>query len=354
MNAACRALHDHLSAALRDIDAGWSIGSFGAIGEFHQRPDDIRLVDDPERLIRASEKGGIRLDGAALAGAHALAYETLSPRAHRWGLGLALCLPEAQAAMSGCTVLTELGPDEGALRAEDRGALLFDMGLGQLQVDFCIRTRDPELIAILRAGAGGSVLAPGNAAMAAILYAHPHRVVISRLGRVEVYQKIGGPATGGVSPDGPHTHVLPKLLKSGRSHSANIPVPEGFVPCAYLHPASPVAGPQGEDIAYDASRQAAFEELLATYGPDGYLAVRGAVLAACAAGDDPSSFTEPATRTGRIGLRNTLRQIARAAESTGDAARLAWARRWQAVFDQSGQHAEDMDADNPGHEGEPS
>jgi hypothetical protein len=59
------------------------------------------------------------------------------------------------------------------------------------------------------------VFEPGNPAMGMILAANPHRVFISRLGRIEVYQPI--PPPSGKSPEGPHTHVLPRLLKSGRT-----------------------------------------------------------------------------------------------------------------------------------------
>ena len=54
--------------------------------------------------------------------------------------------------------------------------------------------------------------------MGMILAANPHRVFISRLGRIEVYQPI--PPPSGKSPEGPHTHVLPRLLQSRRTHPA--------------------------------------------------------------------------------------------------------------------------------------
>ena len=43
------------------------------------------------------------------------------------------------------TVLTELGADRDALRPEDRGSILFDLGLGALQADFCVRIDDPDI-----------------------------------------------------------------------------------------------------------------------------------------------------------------------------------------------------------------
>ncbi len=339
-----------LRTQLEDIDAGWSIGSFGAIGEFHQRPDDVLTVNDSEALIRATEKGGIRIYPNSLNQIETVAYETLSPRAHRWSQGVVFCLPEKQALMNQRSVLTELGKDSQAIRSEHRKGILFDMGLAQTQIDFCIRTDNPELIAILRENEGKSLQAPGNPAMMAILKSHPHRVVLSKLGRVEVYQKIGGPDTGGVSPDGPHTHVLPKLLKAGRTHSANVPVPEGYIPCASLHPASPVMGPAGEDIPFHAERYDAFLSILQAYGRSEYLDARNGVMQAFNEFADVDSFTTPETRVGRTAVKNTLRQIRRIGEWDNDSRHGQWLDAWQTRFDRVIEQ-DDADDELIGHQG---
>lgn len=240
-------------------------------------------------------------------------------------------------------VLTDLGPDAEALREEDRGAILFDMGLAQPQVDFCIRTADPDLLADLRAHTGRSLFDHDNPVMMSILKAHPHRVALTRLGRVEVYQRIGGPDTGGVSPEGPHTHVLPKLLRAARTHSANAPIPEGWVPCANFHPENPVIGRMGEEKPFDSKAFFAFQALLNTWGPDEYLAAKSAVWAELAAGRQPEGFAPPATRVGRVGLRNGLRQWRR---MHGDSALLDI---WTAVFDASAEADESSEDEKPGH-----
>lgn len=325
-------LQETLAAALRDWRAGWSVGSFGAIAEFHQDPDEPTDVDAPERLTRATARGAIRI--ARLEGVVPVAYETLSPRPHRWSHGVALCLPEPRAARpERRAVLTELGPDEDAVRPQDRGAVLFDMGLDQPQIDFCVRTRDPALLETLRACAGRSLFEPDCPAMPAILSAHPHRVAVSNIGRAEVYQPIGGPDTGGVSPPGPHTHVLPKLLRSGRTHSANTPIPEGWTPCAMLHPANPVIGPLGEDQPFDATAFSAFERLLDAWGPQEHVDVKRDARRRLEAGASPSALAEPDSRRARSALRLALRQQARRAEHAGDAAQLAQITAWRARFD---------------------
>ena len=331
-----RDLRETLEAHLADWNAGWSIGSFGAIAEFHQDADEPTIVAEP--LTRATDRGAIRIDRTD--GAVPIAWEALSKDPGRWRQGVAICLPASEARRARRAALTELGPDSDAIRPEDRGAILFDMGLGQDNVDFCIRTADPALIEVLRASEGRALAEAGNGAMGAMLKAHPHRVALSALGRCEVYQMIGGPETGGKSPEGPHTHVLPKLMAAGRTHSANTPVPDGLTPALNLHPGSPVMTPLGADRDFDAGMFGAFQDLLAAWGPEGYLATKQRVWAALDAGEAPEDDAAAATRIQRTARRNAIRQRARIAGASQVLA------AWSAAHDRG---AHDADADMPGH-----
>ena len=137
--------------------------------------------------------------------------------------------------MSRRAVLTEIGPDRDALREEDRVAPLFDLGLDVLQLDACVRASDPAVAAGLRAHCGKSIFSPNSPAIGIILAISPHRVFASRVGRIEVYQPI--PPSGGESPEGPHTHLLPELLRERRTHSPEASIPANLVPCAYVNTA---------------------------------------------------------------------------------------------------------------------
>lgn len=324
-------LEQTLKAALMQAETGWNMGSFGAIAEFHHVSGDPAPSQHPG-LMQITARGGVRID--RLEGVVPVAYEGLSPRPHRWSQTVSLCLPQAEAAMHQRDVLTELGPDAQALRDQDREAILFDMGLAQYQVDFCIRTADPSLIRVLRDNEGRSLFDMDNPAMPTILAAHPHRVALTRIGRVEVYQLIGGPETDGKSPEGPHTHVLPKLLRAGRTHSANAPIPEGLVPCCGMHPENPVSDRLGADKPF--SRQAfdAFQTLLEAWGASDYL--DGKTSAWVLLGQDcrAAEATEPATRAGRAGWRNGLRQWR---ILHGDSGLMA---DWSAAFDRDAVAAE--------------
>ena len=195
--------------------------------------------------------------------------------------------------------------------SRDRHAVLFDLGLGALQVDCCVRIADPEIAAQLRAYCGHPVF--GTSAMGIILATNPHRVFLSRLGRVEVFQPI--PPPDGKSPDGPHTHVLPGLLRHRRTHPATEPIPEGLVPCAHVYPPHPAKDGMGRSRPFDHARHDAFQAILRSYGDPKILALKQQVLDAIAAGEDPSAITVREHRFARTNIRVTLRQLKAQRES---------------------------------------
>ena len=95
-----------LKPQLIDENAGWNMGPIGAIAEFHHVFGNTAPTLC-ERLLRATSRGGLRID--RLEGVTPVAYETLSPKPHRWTQSLSLCLPKPEAAMDQRDVLTELG-----------------------------------------------------------------------------------------------------------------------------------------------------------------------------------------------------------------------------------------------------
>lgn len=314
---------EHMTGVLRryldDPSCGWSIGALGAIAEFHWQAGEGR----PDGLTLASGRGAIRV--VVPKGARPIAFERLSRHSGRWIQGASICLPAEEAAMGARSALSEIGPDEDAIREGDRGAVLFDLGLGIAHIDACVRTGDGELMALLRANLGRPILETGSPAMAAILRMSPHRVFRSRLGRVEVYGPI--PPPDGVTEEGPHTHLLPKLLASGRSHVAGTPIPEGHLPCLELYPPNPLADKLGRPHAFDEASFAAFEALLAAWGDRGYVAEKARARAAVRSGEEPGAYDPPRGRLGRAALRVALRQLV---HTDGESANLA---AWRATFD---------------------
>ena len=317
---------------LADPEAQWSLGTFGAIAEF------MRDADEPAEVVReepvaavVTPRGGIRLE--VRPGLRPIAFETITTQS--WSQRVAFCLPERESTTSRRTVLTELGPDAQALRAQDRGGVLFDLGLGVLQVDCCIRTSDAALTDGLRAHAGRSLFEHGNLAMGLILRHSPHRVFMTRAGRAEVYQAI--PAPGGTAPEGPHTHVLPKLLAHGRTHAATEPIPKGWVSSAHLYPAHPLRDGYGRARPFDGGRYATFQRLLSRHGDAEHLQLKRNVIKALNAGAGPEAIAMPSDRFAQASIRVALRQLK---ASSGPSPNLA---AWFAAHDR----ASDSDEEEP-------
>lgn len=307
---------DLVTRHLADSETGWAIGTFGAIAEFQ------RHADEPVALCAhdaVTSRGGIRLrlDGAV----RAVAWECPSS-GESWTHGIALCLPAGAGAMSGRTAITELGPDAGALRQEDADAILFDLGIGAPHCDICVRTADPEILRALRAAAGRPVLAAGL--FDELPAMSPARVFLSRLGRIEVQTPI--PKPEGKTPDGPHTHVLPQLLRHRRTHSANVPLPEWMVPCAEIFPASSIHNAHGRRRPFNAAKHEAFQKLLLAYGDPACLEAKSETVGAVRAAKPPLD-APTYSRAQRLARRVALRQLA---QTDGPSPALA---AWQERFD---------------------
>lgn len=304
------ALMDEL---LDDARHGWSMGTFGAVGEFIRDDDEpvTRTRTATERCLHTARAAiRVKLDIAP----HLIAYDTLlgdggclAGDRESWGHTLAVCLPLPENAHRG--VIESLGQDTDAVRAEDREAAIFDLGVGIGPVRFCLRTRDPGLIDTLRGMQNQDVFGPhGGALMADVMRAQPHRVVISPAGRIEVFAAI--PPFDGESPEGPHTHLLPQLVRLARTHDSNAPIPPGFQPVLMFHPRSPWHDATGRRVPFDSGLNDDFLRLLDLHGLPDEASIRSGVESAIAWGVRPDTFAWPDTRRGRAVARLTLRRIA--------------------------------------------
>lgn len=289
---------DLVAHQLQDPQTSWAIGTFGAIAEFQRDPaEPVDLSADGALTVR----GGVRIRPTNAV--HIVAWERPTAGV-AWTQGVALCLASDAGAMSRRTTLTELGPDSDALDPTARDTALFDLGIGAPHCDVCIRVDDPTMLKALRAALGRPLLESGL--MPALAAASPTRVFVSRLGRVEVRTPI--PKPDGRTPDGPHTHVLPDLLKHRRTHAATVPLPEGMVPSAEIFPASAIHDEHGQRLAFDAARHAAFQALFAAHGDAACRTAKAETMAAVRAGEPPRDRPHY-SRAQRLSRRVALRQL---------------------------------------------
>jgi hypothetical protein len=223
----------------------WTTGVPGALAGFVRRPDEP-AQRGPNSVVTG--RGGIRV--ALPDDAVAVAYEAPSGRDPlRWHQAVALCVPAVPGPAR--TAVTELGPDTDALRPQDTGGVLFDLGLGAPTVELLARTPDPDAVAALRAVAGRG---PGSAQP--VLATHPvHVVARTAAGRIEVY---------GGGRGGPYAWLRPGRV--GTADPAHVPVPPGTTSVLRLRPAHPAADENGRPRPFDPERHVAFQALLAEFG----------------------------------------------------------------------------------------
>ena len=212
-----------IHGALADAASAWSMGVQGALAEFAVIGDErveVRRGGPGGRTVEAvTAGGGIRLTITD----DTVAYSAGSDR------GVTLAVPRSVLPAPSLRVTVEPA-DPGALRPDDEKAALVDLAVGHSAATFCVRTADPDLIAALRAVEGRSWREALDSVGHVLVAASPHRVVTGPLGRIEVYNPI--PPEWHASPEGCHTHLLPRLLETGRETADGDELPAELVAAA--------------------------------------------------------------------------------------------------------------------------
>ncbi len=210
-DAAAELVRRHLAEAAN----GWSVGTWGAIGEFQYDADEPGLAVDLAALSVSSPRGALHVGDLTGATPFALIDD------HGHTREVAFCSAASGRAR------------ETIAQLDDR---TFDLGIGAPHVSMQVRLAegDGETLAALREGLGRAILEPGNPAGLAIARSSPTRIFVSALARLEVHQPI--PPPGGKSPEGPHSHLLPHYLKEGRAHAPGSPLPAGLYCGLSLYP----------------------------------------------------------------------------------------------------------------------
>jgi len=208
----------------------WVSGIFGAIAEFCVGPNEsVTQTIDASSIAAWTGRGAIRFKIPDDVRAMALSNGESS----RSGI-MILASPRSRIVPNIPSGLAALGSDREAIHPAGLNQQLYDLGIGSTVVRFCIRTGDVDLIQELEAysGRGWSELLTGLGKR--ILHASPTRVISSPLGRLEILTPI--PPPDGRSPHGPHTHLLPAQLASGRETPPGIDLPETLTASAIFYP----------------------------------------------------------------------------------------------------------------------
>ncbi|MEL6644261.1 MAG: DUF1289 domain-containing protein [Pseudomonadota bacterium] len=217
---------------LRSGTGTWVAGVVGAVAEFSAGPDARVEVDvQGDTIVARTPGGGVRfvIDDHV----RALTFEPGDVRLDRSRIVLAV--KRERGRLDIADALTDLGQDMGALDPTARAAHLFDLGLGRKEARFCVRVRPGPSEAAMRSALGSALHESLPKIGPMLLAESPVRVVETVLGRIEVSTPI--PPPGGTSPAGPHTHLLPDHLATGRALPAGFDLPRAYLPGAMFYPA---------------------------------------------------------------------------------------------------------------------
>lgn len=278
---------DWLAEAVSDPSYEISLGAFGAVGQF---PDEPRTHVEigPDRIFAATATARIALNRHD--SLRPIAFETLSSDPEGWNHGIALCLPNSDALMSGRTLFTSIGPDTDAIDSSERGMCRYDLGLGTAYADICIRP--------LSGTADSFSTMVGEKVNANALdgrFADCVWVFETSLGRIEARHP-------------GRCHILPQLLSADLSHSIAVPIPTGFVPVAYVFPPNPRRARNAE------GSYSAFQRLLDLFGDPDLVRCKRAVELAVEQDRQPKEMGALLKHSGRLSraelacIRIALRQ----------------------------------------------
>lgn len=226
------AIRDFVARSLREASGTWVVGVVGAVAEFIPSPVSGARVSVAGRDIVAVTEGGA-LRFAVDDDIRALTFDPPdTPRARE---RIVLVVKRERGRLPVVSTLAALGQDTAAIDAGARQSDLFDLGLGRKEARFCVRCGPGAARDALNAACGLPMAAALPRIGATLVAQSPVRVVESALGRIEVSSPI--PAPGGVSPAGPHTHLLPDHLATGRALPAGMDLPRAYLPGAVFYPA---------------------------------------------------------------------------------------------------------------------
>jgi predicted Fe-S protein YdhL (DUF1289 family) len=224
-------IRDFIVSKLKTREGTWVLGCHGATAEFLTAQDEDCSLDlSGEAISAATARGALRFKLPTNLRALQL-RGTGSPAGTR---AIFLVQPVVPPMGGASKALTFLGPDTAAVAPANRGESLFDLGLGREDMRFCVRSSSQELTGDLAASAGFP-LADILRLHGGALFGHsPDRIVETAIGRIEVKTRIPTPVQP--SPDGPHTHLLPGHLATGRATAPGIDIPAAYTLCATYYP----------------------------------------------------------------------------------------------------------------------
>lgn len=286
-----------------DSNSSWAIVRNGTVAEFSivsgDRPrktfdNNVLQVETQRATLCVNFDDSIQ-SFVAESGAHGC-----SP----WTQNIYLCIPKKDAKMSNRKKLTHLIQyDDG----QDKGEL-WDLGIGNETLDACIVAKDSETNNLLRQKEGRHILDEPNFLRDLVKHS-PVRLFKSKFAFIKVRQKI--PQNEEDELEGPHTHLLPPIIKSNKHFQ--IPIPDDLIPIIQTDPFGSVIDGNGGFHRWMGFDEDKFQNFLRKYGDSNYLSLKQdmkeRILSNLSIGSSEFITEEYSNTTKQDLIRITLAQI---------------------------------------------
>lgn len=245
-------------------NSSWAIVRDGVVAEFSIVPGDKPIKTFDNNTLKIDTHRAtlcINFDDSV----KAIVAESGAHGCSPWTQIIYLCIPKDQAKMSCRNKLTYLGNfDNGT----DKGDL-WDLGVGTETLDACIVAKDKPTNELLKQNEGKYIIDDPDFLRELVIHSPP-RLFQTKFAYIIVRQKI--PLTEKEELEGPHTHLLPPIIKSKKYFE--VPVPENMIPIIQTDPFGSVIDGNGNFHAWNGFENDDFQTFLQKYGDSKYVALK--------------------------------------------------------------------------------
>lgn len=257
-------IKDLIIKSAGNTNSSWAIVRDGVVSEFSIVPGDKPVISFENNVLKIDTHRAtlcIDFDESITS----VVAESGSHGCSPWTQSIYLCIQKQDAKMSSRNRLTHLGHYK---EGQDEGEV-WDLGVGNDTLDACIIVKDEQTSQLLKQKEGKYIIDDPNFLRQLVTHS-PTRLFKSKFAYIIVRQKI--PQEGEDELEGPHTHLLPPIIKSGKHF--DVPIPDTMIPIIQTNPFGSIIDGNGDFHKWSGFEADKFQEFLNEYGDQDYISLK--------------------------------------------------------------------------------